>query len=117
LEYLSTKGYTLHLITNGFEKTQHSKLQNSGLDKYFRTVITSEASNSLKPHKEIFDFAMTKTGAKKEESIMLGDSLEVDILGAKNAGLDQVYVNHLRLEPAFKPTYTIYALNELEGIF
>jgi len=117
LEYLTGKGYTLHLITNGFEKTQHSKLQNAGLDKYFKTVITSEASNSLKPHKEIFDFAIEKTGAKKEESIMLGDSLEVDILGAMNAGMDQVYVNHLRLEPAFEPTYTIYTLKELESIF
>src|SRR5207342_3407850 len=38
LEYLTGKGYNLHLITNGFEKTQHSKLQNSGLDKYFKTV-------------------------------------------------------------------------------
>ncbi|MFI5156098.1 MAG: YjjG family noncanonical pyrimidine nucleotidase [Chitinophagales bacterium] len=117
LEYLTDKGYALHLITNGFEKTQHSKLQNSGLDKFFITVITSEASNSLKPHKEIFDYALTKTGAKKEESIMLGDSLEVDILGAMNAGMDQVYVNHLRLEPTFKPTFTIYSLKDLETIF
>lgn len=117
LEYLTDKGYALHLITNGFEKTQHSKLQNSGLDRFFKTVITSEASNSLKPHKEIFDYALTRTGAKKEESIMLGDSLEVDILGAMNAGMDQVYVNHLRLEPTFKPTYTIYSLKDLEAIF
>src|SRR5882672_4955960 len=34
LEYLTNKGYHLHLITNGFEQTQHKKLQNSGLDKY-----------------------------------------------------------------------------------
>ena len=54
LDYLVEKNYSLHLITNGFEKTQHSKLKNSGLDKYFVEVITSEASNSLKPHKEIF---------------------------------------------------------------
>ncbi len=117
LEYLTDKGYVLHLITNGFEKTQHSKLQNSGLDRFFKTVITSEASNSLKPHKEIFDYALTRTGAKKEESIMLGDSLEVDILGAMNAGMDQVFVNHLRLEPTFKPTFTIYSLKDLETIF
>ena len=55
LEYLSKKNYQLHLITNGFEKTQHSKLQHSGLDRFFGEVITSEGSNSLKPHKEIFD--------------------------------------------------------------
>jgi putative hydrolase of the HAD superfamily len=117
LEYLTNKNYQLHLITNGFEKTQHSKLQNSGLASFFKEVVTSESSNSLKPHKEIFEYAFQKTGAKKEESIMIGDSIDVDIQGAINAGIDQVYVNHLRIEPTIKPTYTVYSLKELEGIF
>jgi putative hydrolase of the HAD superfamily len=117
LDYLTGKGYQLHLITNGFEKTQHSKLEYAGLNGYFGEVITSEGSNSLKPHKEIFEYAFRKTGADPAESIMLGDSVEVDILGAINAGIDQVYVNHLNIEPAIKPTYTIYSLKELENIF
>jgi putative hydrolase of the HAD superfamily len=117
LEYLSSRGYRLHLITNGFEKTQHSKLKNSGLDIYFGEVITSEGSNSLKPHKEIFEYAFLKTGAKKEQSIMIGDSLEVDIQGAMNAGIDQVFVNHLRIEAIVQPTYTVHSLRELETIF
>ena len=121
LEYLTGKNYRLHLITNGFEKTQHSKLKHSGLDKYFTEVITSEASNSLKPHKEIFDFAFQKTGALHKESIMIGDTIEVDILGAVNAGIDQVHVNHLTKEPVLVneklPTYTVYSLKELEEIF
>ena len=121
LDYLTDKNYRLHLITNGFEKTQHSKLKNSGLDKYFAEVITSEASNSLKPHKEIFDYAFQKTGALHKESIMIGDTIEVDILGAVNAGIDQVHVNHLTKEPVLVneklPTYTVYSLKELEEIF
>ena len=121
LDYLTGKNYRLHLITNGFEKTQHSKLYHSGLDKYFTEVITSEASNSLKPHKEIFDYAFQKTGALHKESIMIGDTIEVDILGAVNAGIDQVHVNHLTKEPVLVneklPTYTVYSLKELEGIF
>ena len=121
LDYLSAKKYELHLITNGFEKTQHSKLKYSGLDKYFRHVITSEGSNSLKPHKEIFDYAFQKTGATPEQSIMIGDSMDVDILGAMNAGIDQVHVNHLtnklELINDQKPTYTVYSLKELEAIF
>jgi putative hydrolase of the HAD superfamily len=117
LEYLSGKNYQLHLITNGFEKTQHSKLKNSGLDRYFNAVITSEASNSLKPHKEIFEFAFQNTGALPNESIMIGDSIEVDIQGAVNAGIDQVFVNHLNIEPLIKPTYTVSSLKELEQIF
>jgi len=121
LDYLTGKNYQLHLITNGFEKTQHSKLKHSGLARYFNEVITSEASNSLKPHKEIFDYAFQKTGALQNESIMIGDTIEVDILGAVNAGIDQVHVNHLTKEPVMvnekPPTYTVYSLKELEEIF
>ena len=62
-----------------------------------------------------------RTGARLEESIMMGDSLEVDILGALNAGMDQVHVNHLRRERealnGVFPTYTIFSLQELELIF
>src|SRR5215213_8041617 len=79
LKYLKDKGYRMHLITNGFEKTQHGKLKSSGLDIFFKEVITSEISNSLKPQKEIFEYALQKTGASVEQSIMIGDSLEVDI--------------------------------------
>ena len=117
LDYLINKDYKLHLITNGFEKTQHSKLQYSGISKYFIEVITSEGSNSLKPHKEIFDYALGKTKALHAESIMIGDSIEVDIQGAINAGIDQLYVNHLNVEPEIRPTYMVYSLKELEAIF
>lgn len=117
LDYLANKNYRLHLITNGFEKTQHSKLKSSGLDKYFVEVITSEVSNSLKPNKEIFDYAFRKTGAMPELSIMIGDSIDVDIQGAMNAGIDQVFVNHLNIETDIKPTYTVNSLKELEQIF
>jgi putative hydrolase of the HAD superfamily len=117
LDYLTQKGYRLHLITNGFEKTQLSKIQHAGLGGYFGEVITSEGANSLKPHKEIFEYAFRKTGAEPAESIMLGDSIEADIQGAINAGIDQVYVNHLGIEPEIRPTYTIYSLKELEKIF
>lgn len=117
LTYLRGKGYQLHLITNGFQKTQHSKLEYSGLSGFFGEVITSEGSNSLKPHKEIFEYAFRVTGADPVESIMLGDNIEVDIQGAMNAGIDQVYVNHLGVEPAIRPTYTVSSLKELENIF
>jgi putative hydrolase of the HAD superfamily len=116
LSYLKGKGYQLHLITNGFESTQHKKLKNAGIDHFFIEVITSEGSNSLKPHKEIFDYAFQKTKALPEHSIMIGDSIEVDIQGAINAGMDQVYVNHLNAVPNIQPTYTVYSLKELEKI-
>jgi putative hydrolase of the HAD superfamily len=117
LNYLTSKSYQLHLITNGFEQTQHSKLQYAGINSYFGEVITSEGSSYIKPNKEIFEYAFQKTNAVPQQSIMIGDSIEVDIQGAINAGIDQIYVNHLHVAPAIEPTYTVYSLKELENIF
>lgn len=117
LDYLKAKGYRLHLLTNGFDKVQHSKLQSSNLQNYFTEVITSEASNSLKPNKEIFEFALQKCKTCKGECIMIGDNLDADIQGAINAGIDTVFVNHLGIETAIHPTFTVHHLKELEEIF
>ena len=117
LDYLKAKNYSLHLITNGFEKTQWSKINNSGLSNYFTHVITSETSNSLKPKKEIFEFALEKSNAGLKESIMIGDNLDADIQGAMNAGMDTVFVNHINAVPHVQPTYTVTHLKELENIF
>ncbi len=117
LRYLQQKGYHLHLITNGFDAVQHCKLINSNLKEFFIEVITSEGSNSLKPQKEIFDYALQKTGAERTESIMIGDNLDADIQGGINAGLDTVFVNHLNIIPHVLPTYTVYHLKELETVF
>jgi putative hydrolase of the HAD superfamily len=116
LSYLKEKKYRMHLITNGFEKVQFNKLQQSNLHPYFEEVITSEASNSLKPNKEIFDYALAKTGAKVEESIMIGDNLDADIQGGINAGMDTIFVNHLKVVPHVLSTYIITHLKELENI-
>jgi putative hydrolase of the HAD superfamily len=118
LQYLLDKGYQLHLITNGFEETQHSKLKYSGLTPFFQEVITSEGSNSLKPQKEIFDYALEKAGAVAEESIMIGDSLEIDVAGALNAGMDAIHVNFTgAVSEGVRATYTITRLEELKEIF
>ncbi len=117
LDYLLGKNYEMHLITNGFEQIQYGKLKNSGLTHYFTHIITSEKAMSLKPHKEIFDFALKLANAKKEESIMIGDNQDADIKGAMNAGLDTVFVNHINEPAQLQPTYTIYHLKELEQVF
>ena len=115
LEYLTKKQYQIYLITNGFELTQQNKLKNAGLSPYFKEVITSESSNSLKPHREIYEYALQKTGATIKESLMIGDSIEVDIAGALNVGMDQVHVNYQGVAQELKPTYTISALSELKN--
>jgi putative hydrolase of the HAD superfamily len=117
LQHLTDKGYQLHLITNGFEKTQHSKLNSCGLSHFFGEIITSERANSLKPQPEIFSFALQATGASAESSIMIGDSLEIDIEGAMSVGMDGVHVNYNGAPQNFTPAYTIRLLNELKNIF
>lgn len=117
LEHCKAQGYTMHLITNGFESTQRQKLQISGISQYFTHLITSEMSNSMKPQAAIFNYALQTADAKAEESIMIGDALEIDILGAFYAGIDQVYYNPARTPHRHKPTYEIASLSELMTLF
>ena len=116
LDYLIEKKYVLHMITNGFDNTQRLKLSSSGLSKYFTEVITSESSNSLKPKKEIFEFAIARANADISECLMIGDNQDADVKGAMNAGMDAVFVNHVNAELRLKPTYTITHLQQLEEI-
>jgi putative hydrolase of the HAD superfamily len=117
LEYLKNKDYSMHLITNGFESVQFKKIKNSNLADYFTEVITSEASNSLKPNKEIFEYALKVSNANVETSIMIGDNEDADIQGAINVGMDSIFVNHLQIQPTVPATHTITHLKELENIF
>jgi len=116
LEYLKQKEYKMHLITNGFESVQFKKIKNSGLEDYFIEVITSEASNSLKPQKEIFEYALKNAKATVDESIMIGDNEFADIQGGINMGMDTIFVNHIQAIPTIPATYTITHLKELETI-
>ena len=116
LEYLKQKDYKMHLITNGFESVQFKKIKNSGLQDYFIEVITSEASNSLKPQKEIFEYALKNANASVEKSIMIGDNESADIQGWINIGMDTIFVNHIQVVPTIPATYTITHLKELENI-
>lgn len=115
LDYLKSK-YDLHIITNGFEEVQHIKLSNSGIANYFSEIITSERAGFKKPDKRIFDYSLSATNSSREKSIMIGDCINADILGAKSAGIHQVYFNpdqHLHQEDI---THEISSLIELKGV-
>jgi len=116
LTYLKNKDYKLHLITNGFESVQFKKIENAEIAHFFTEVITSEASNSLKPNKEIFEYALKTANAQLQQSIMIGDNETADIQGGINIGMDTIFVNHLQVEPTLQATYTITHLQELENI-
>ena len=90
LSYLQPK-YKMHIITNGFEEVQFRKLKSSSLLPYFDHVITSEKVGVKKPNPKIFQYALEVTGAREVQSIMIGDNLEADILGAKNVGMHAIF--------------------------
>ena len=97
LEYLKPN-YNLHIITNGFADVQFKKINNSKIANFFHTVTNSEMAGVKKPNPTIFDFALDLAKAKKENSIMIGDSLDADVQGALDAGLDAIYFNEKNIE-------------------
>jgi putative hydrolase of the HAD superfamily len=115
LDYLHEK-YKLYIITNGFNEVQFLKLKNSELDKYFIKVFTSENVGAQKPDPIIFKHALEEVDANKKDSIMIGDDLNVDILGAKNFGLDQIYFNPEKKKHSEDITHEIISLKELQKI-
>lgn len=115
LDYLKPK-YHLHLITNGFQEVQHTKLSGSGLEPYFETLTVSEEVGVKKPNPEIFFYALRKAQATAEESLVIGDEMAVDIDGARAAGIDQVFFNPSGIEVEGERTFEVKRLVELIGI-
>lgn len=112
LNHLSKK-YSLYIITNGFKEVQNIKLHSSGLINYFIKVFTSDDIGYPKPDKRIFEAAIKSSNAKKKDCLMIGDDLDIDIIGAKKFGIDQVYFNKDDILHEEKPTFEINTLTEL----
>jgi putative hydrolase of the HAD superfamily len=115
LKYLQSK-YALHLITNGFAEVQWIKIENSGLKPFFEHIIISEEVGTQKPDKAIFEILIKRVSSHADECIMIGDNFKTDILGAKNAGIDQVYFNPKNERVREEVTYVVSALNQLKEI-
>jgi len=113
LEYLKEK-YMMHIITNGFEEVQFKKLRNSNLLPFFDKIITSEKVGVKKPNPKIFQYAMDISGASSNESIMIGDNFEADILGAINVGMQAIFCE-FNGEVATQEVPTVYNLMELKN--
>ena len=93
LEVLAKRGYTMHIISNGYQDIQIKKMKSGGIHHFFDQIITNDIAGARKPQKAIFDFALYKAHADVSNSIMIGDNLIADIEGAKNAGLRTIYFN------------------------
>lgn len=116
LEELSSR-YNLYILSNGFKELQYKKMHSSGIDIYFKKVILSDDIGVLKPWPKIFHFALSATQSKVEDSLMIGDSWNNDIVGAKGINMQQVFFDiTYRTDLPFQPTYHIHDLRELSAI-
>lgn len=122
---LWSKSAQLHIITNGFKEVQGFKLEAGKLNSYFHQIINSEDAGYRKPNPQIFQFAINRAGAQKQESLMIGDDWEADIIGARNFGMDQVFIRatenmqkkllgtDVEFRHNYKPTLIIDSLLEI----
>ena len=118
LEYLKPR-YRIYILSNGFAELQARKMRSAGIGHYFDGVVLSEDIGVNKPHRAIFEHALSVAGVTADRALMIGDNYEVDIKGARGAGIDQVYYNVAGTaigdgDP--EPTHTISSLLELKGI-
>lgn len=105
--------YKCHIITNGFKEVQYIKMKSSGVHEYFDEIIISDEVGTRKPEAKIFDIAISRSGAQKQESLMIGDNLKTDIRGAREYGIDQVFYNPERKSHGDSVTYEIKSMSEL----
>lgn len=116
LEYLKSR-YRMHILSNGFREVQYKKIENSGLRAYFDKIILSEDAGIRKPHPDMFTHALKNTNSRRDQTIMIGDSWDADIVGAYNSRIAQIWLNPADAEPVdFAPSFTVRKLAEIKDI-
>jgi putative hydrolase of the HAD superfamily len=116
LEYLRPK-YNMYILSNGFKELQSRKMQTAGIDKYFDALILSEDIGVNKPDSRLYAHAMERTASNPQESLMIGDMFDTDIVGAANFGIDSIYYNPKgKTGHPFAPTYEVRHLLEIKDI-
>lgn len=116
LDYLQPR-YKLYILSNGFREVQANKMDNSGLSPFILKTILSEDVGIQKPHKGIFDYALINTNSRRKETLMIGDSWEADIVGARGAGISQLWFNpDNKKTDGFEPSFAVRSLSDICNI-
>lgn len=115
LEYLYGK-YRLYVVSNGTLICQEGRMKNTGITDFFDNHFISQQIGFEKPQKEFFDYCFENIpDFKKEETIIVGDSISADIIGGKNAGISTVWFNPDGAKSDI-PDYEIHSLLEFKDI-
>ena len=104
------------IITNGVESIQNRRIAASGLSDYISFIATSEACGHAKPDVRFFEYAADMARSfSKDSTVIVGDRLDADILGANRYGIDSCWFNpdHLANTSAALPTYEVASLHDI----
>jgi 2-haloacid dehalogenase len=104
------------IITNGVDTIQHRRIASSGLRDFISFVATSEACGYAKPDSRFFDFTTRMARAfSKPETIIVGDRLDADILGANLFGIGSCWFNPGNLANTSQalPTCEVASLHDI----
>ncbi len=113
LEVLHLK-YKLAVISNATSNLSRRILRENDLDKFFQVIFISRALGIRKTDPRIFHYTLEKLQVKPEEAVHVGDSIEQDIIGAKNAGLKAVWIKDKEKEETLEELdCIIHAITEL----
>ena len=119
LETLRTQKYKLGIFSNaGDDKDVQGLIESFGIRDYFDFVLTSAACFYRKPHPRAFEIALAQWNATPNEAAMIGDSLEADILGAKQLDMTAIWLTRraqFKDEDMrrIKPDFSLRKLTEL----
>ena len=114
-----SKNYNLYLVSNGTAKVQHGRLDSSDIQKYFKEIFISQEIGYNKPDVRFFEECFKKIGnIKRDETIIVGDSLSSDIQGGINAGIHTCWFNPKNQEnnTLIKPEMTVRKLGEISQV-
>ncbi len=113
-----SKKYRVGLLTNGAPDLQREKLLNSGLEPLLLAVAVSGEHDIGKPEPEIFHRLLRELAVPVDKAVMVGNSLERDILGARNAGVASVCLKVAGSEEhaPVEPDHTITSLAQLPDL-
>jgi HAD superfamily hydrolase (TIGR01549 family) len=114
LDDLKARGLTLGLISN-VERNMTGALDELGLSPRLDVVVTSQDAGANKPQPEIFRFALRKAGLGPAEAMYIGDQYQVDIVGARGAGMQGILIDRAGHHEKITDCPRIRSLNEVAG--
>ncbi|KFC24763.1 YjjG family noncanonical pyrimidine nucleotidase [Chryseobacterium sp. FH1] len=114
LNYLKSKGYKMHIISNGFQEVTERKCILSGISGYFETITSADSVGVRKPRPEIFQHSLDLANAEKSESVLIGDDWIADVKGAQRFGIDVIFFDVYNDSPQEENLKVIKYLSEIK---